>query len=252
MNIFILGQKLLKGVFYSEVIENVVFIYYRSVFKENFYNLLIPNQRENTIPIDWPTIQCQIKTETELGRGVSLYISEDQIDKSQSDLLNHGYKKDIDDLYVWKELDKKYEIPSLDFIEVNESNLNLFIQASAECFPDFPNNTEYCEFCFKISSTGIDKRNLNVLIMVNNQVAAFGSVLVSRELKIAYLHNLGTLAQFRRRGYFDALVKYLSNYAFQNGASIIYANVEDGGASHNGFTKLGYKKDSKFYHFIKI
>ncbi|MEK9179465.1 MAG: GNAT family N-acetyltransferase [Patescibacteria group bacterium] len=167
-------------------------------------------------------------------------------------MLNHGYKKDLDDLYVYKELDKNNEVPSLNFAEVNKNNLNLFIQVSTECFPDFPNNTEYCEFCYKISSAVKDKRNLNIVLMIDNKVAAFGSVLVSSELKIAYLHNLGTLGQFRRKGYFEALVKYLSNFAFQNGATIICANVEDGGASHSGFTKLGYKKDSKFYHFTKI
>ena len=91
-----------------------------------------------------------------------------------------------------------------------------------------------------------------MLLIEGEQIAAFGSVLVSQELKLAFLHNMGTLPRFRRKGYFVALTNYLTKLSANHGAIIIYANVEDGGTSHHGFTKLGYQKDSKLYHFVKL
>lgn len=246
MKIFELGEKLLEGVFYTEIIRKPSFKYYHSVFKENFYNLILP-----TGSLDWENINQITNDEAKIGRGVSLYIPESETDSYASELITHGYLQGLDDLYIFSEIKKAENLSNFNFVPVIKSNFDKFVEASAECFPEFPNNTEYCQFCFDLPDKDRDKINYNMLLIEGEQIAAFGSVLVSQELKLAFLHNMGTLPQFRRKGYFVALTNYLTKLSANHGAKIVYANVEDGGASHQGFTKLGYQKDSKFYHFVK-
>ena len=94
-----------------------------------------------------------------------------------------------------------------------------------------------------------DKQNINVLLKKNGEEVAFGSVLLSRKQKIAYIHNVGTLEKYRRQGLFSALIRYLESRAAQEGVEEIYANVENHGSSYHGFLKLGYQMNCEYHLF---
>ena len=72
-----------------------------------------------------------------------------------------------------------------------------------------------------------------------------------QKLKLSYLHNLGTLKEYRSKGLATAIIKYFCNMALENGADEMYGLLEDGGKSYYCLKNLGFKPVENFRLFVK-
>jgi GNAT superfamily N-acetyltransferase len=250
MDIFNQSKELLRDAFYTDIYKAPTFTYLKSVFSEKNYNLLEP-----IVPpekVDWYNVYKILDEEKRNGVEVSYYVRHDLYAVFKPFLTKKGYSPTWDDIYVRKLLSPNTPFPLGTFEDVTVDTLQDFIRLAGECFPDYPNNKEYCQMCMAISQqhqSGDDKTNLNVLLKQNGEEVSFGSVLFSRKKKLAYIHNVGTVEKYRRKGLFSSLIHYLEHKAAEAGVEVIYANVENDGSSYHGFQKLGYQVNCQYHLF---
>lgn len=250
MDIFNESKLLLQDAFYTEVRRTPTFTYLKSVFTEKYYNLLEPLVPPDKL--DWYSAYKILDEEKRAGVEVSYYVRQDLYSAYKPFLLKKGYQLAWDDIYVRKSLGPHAPQPPGQFEEIDVDTLEHYIRLAGECFPDYPNNKEYCQLCLAISQQhheSDDKKNINILMKKNGEEVAFGSVLLSRKQKLAYIHNVGTVEKYRRQGLFSTLVGYLEYEAVQEGIEVIYANVENHGNSYHGFLKLGYQVNCQYHLF---
>jgi N-acetylglutamate synthase-like GNAT family acetyltransferase len=88
--------------------------------------------------------------------------------------------------------------------------------------------------------------NYNMIKLRNDEVIAFGSILVSSQIGLGYLHNMGTAAAHRHQGHFLDCITQLTEKAEQHGVDTVYAQAEQGEASYHGFLKAGFTQDETY------
>ncbi|MFC1756954.1 GNAT family N-acetyltransferase [Patescibacteria group bacterium] len=86
---------------------------------------------------------------------------------------------------------------------------------------------------------------------VDGELVSFGSVVISKKLGLAYLHNAGTLEQYRRKGYSSAITKHLCNLALKNGAGEIYGLLDKVDNSYPMLKKLDFEIKENFHMFAE-
>lgn len=251
MDIFNRGKTLFKDIFYSDIREFTTFVYLKSVFSAKWYNLVEPKVFQEQL--NWEEVSRITTEEKQSGITVSFYIHQMLLENYEEHLVSRGYKKQADEVYLFKEIHGLNNSLSTGFVPVTAQSLPALKQLVKTCFPEYSNNDEYCNICQNVSLTLAaakgEKQNYNYLYIENGAYVAFGSVLISRDLKLAYLHNMGTHPTYRRKGLFSKLTNFLTNVAAQEGATVIYANTEYKGASYNGFEKLGFRFDCRYHLF---
>jgi hypothetical protein len=246
-DIFSKSIELLKDVVYSEINEHKNFLHLKSVFKDAWYNFIVPSVPKKDF--SWTDSEKVIEKEKQSGFRVSYYIPEKYLKEYKSPLKNKGLSKLGDDTFMALTMKGKFKRVEGEYVEVNEDNLNKYVSIAESCFPDFSTEREYCNYFYKLKSKNVDADRLvsNLLLKAGNRFVSFASVYASRRMNLAYLHNAGTLEKHRRKGYNASLVKYLCNLAFDKGITNIYSIVEEGGGSYISLSKLGFTPKAKFY-----
>lgn len=250
MDIFSQGKALLQHIFYPEIRRTPTFTYLKSVFSEKYYNLLEPHVGPGQL--DWYSIYKILDEEARNHVEVSFYVRHDLYAVYKPYLLQKHYQPEWEDIYVRKPVVLNSPMPTGDFHEVDKDSLEQYIKLATDCFPDYPNNKEYCQLCLAISQQlekSDDKKNYNVLLYKNGEAVCFGSLLLSRKQKLGFIHNIGTAASARRQGLFSTLVHYFEHLAAENGVELVYANVENHGNSYHGFLKLGFQVNCHYHLF---
>ena len=128
----------------------------------------------------------------------------------------------------------------------------VFIRLAEQCFPDWPNERQHCLESFRVAEMKPNATNEYNLILKNKDVpVAFGSMLYSKDLKLGYIHNTGTLSEYRRQGYFSKLIDSFMQKAWQEKLETIFALTEKDSASYKGLNKLGFRESALYHLYAK-
>ncbi len=187
-------------------------------------------------------------TEKESGYSVSYYIDNQFYEDYKDNLEKKEIKELGTDVYLLKKLKEKYKLDEEDFQTVNSANLEDYISLAKTCFPDYENEEEYTRYFYDLTLRYPEKYK-NILLRKDAEIAAFGSVILSPELNLAYFHNTGTSPKYRRKGLFTQIVKKSSNLSCDSKIIEVYAIVEEDCGSYHGLKKLGFEEAEKFHFF---
>lgn len=233
------------GFLYREIVNTPSADIYLSDIPGEYYNFAVPSV-SNPNELDLDTIEKQL---LEVKQKPSFVLfSNHQTNGFVEFLVRNGYKSNGGD--CWLVLDKPAYTNSKIDAEVTEVTSDLFEDYDSvlsKVFSDFPGNEKYMEICFKsikgeIKSKYSDLVSKLYLIYENGKPAAGAGLFYSKKADIAYLHDAGTLPEFRGKGYQTALVKYRVNIALEQEISRIYTSVEPEGQSWSNCIKVGFNQ----------
>ena len=245
--IFNQSSRLLTGVIYREVKKYPAFVHLKSFFNDGWYNFLVPTVWVKDFP--WSQATGVVESEAKLGYDVSFYIHSSFLADYQPVLKERGHEKIGSEVYMVKTLDKPFQNIICEYENVTNTNIDLFVNLAKMCFPDWDNNEEYSRYFHKLSKTSVDPNVKNFISKSGTDTVGFGGVVISRKLRLAYLHNTGVLESFRRRGFYSDLVRYRCNKSLELGVSEVFALVEENSESYHGLEKLGFRPEETYYLF---
>lgn len=248
-SIFTKSNQLLKNCVYIEVKHEPAFIKIKSIFKDAWYNFIIPTVSADKLP--WNEVETIISQEKDQGVEMSFYVHDSFAQAYQDKLKSKGYQEFGSDVYMFLSFDKKFDGIQGEFNPVNQANLNEYLKIAKDCFPDWENEADYSKHFYDLSLKSSNKIYKSILLKVNHNYVAFGSIIISPQLNLAYLHNTGTSEPYRHQGYYTQTVKYRCNLALDEGVNQVYALVEQDSGSYQGLKKLGFETKEKFHLFAK-
>lgn len=233
------------GILYSEVKTTPKVKLYISDIPGEYYNFAVPTS-DNLKKFDLKEVSDIFE---KLNKKVSIELfSKHQAAGFTEFLIRKGYKSHGGD--CWMVLDagayKSSELKT-DVIEITTENFKDYYNVLSPVFSDFPGNEKYLEICLKsikgeLSGKYKDLVSKLYVVYDNGNPASGAGLFYSKEADIAYLHDGGTLPNFRGKGYQTALLKYRSNLALKEGISRIYTCVEPGGQSWSNCIKTGFNQ----------
>jgi RimJ/RimL family protein N-acetyltransferase len=243
--------RLFDQVLLDQVTKYPNFLHLRGIYKDEWYNFIVPSVTVDQL--DFSATERLIKKEAENGYKVSYYIPVELNESYENKLKEFGYDFLAAEQYIRKEMKEKYLLSELDIEQVNEATLESYLEASVTCFHDWPSNKEYSEKFFEIMNNNpYDDKEFNTYVgNKDGKVVSYGSIIIDHNAKLGYLHNSGTLKEYRRQGFHSEIVKRRCNWAFDKGIKEIYAIVEEDSASFKSLSKLGFGIDSSFFIYSK-
>lgn len=160
-------------------------------------------------------------------------------------LIKNGYQFSSND--SWMLYNAQYPVEKstdIHIADIDPNNFNDFYSVLSVVFSPFVNNEEYLTMCRNSLSTkadnGINDFTSTFYVIYDNEVPAAGAGLFySLEQNFAYLHNAGTLEQFRGKGYQSALIKHRIHLAQSLGINRIYSVVSQGSVSWANMIRSG-------------
>jgi ribosomal protein S18 acetylase RimI-like enzyme len=226
------------------------FIHIRSAFKDEWYNFIVPQVPPKEF--DWKHAESLRQEEIAAGYQPSYYLEDSLKDDYHQTFLDKGFDLIGDDTYVVLDLTTTFSQSDHDFKNLSKADLISYKEAAASCFPDWPNAKEFSQLCYDLSMRAeSDMLYHNAVYKEASQIASFGSLIASKKLKLAYLHNVATAPEFRRKGFFTKLNFHLCHLAQHHGAKQIFTIVEEGSASYHGYLKLGFKHTDQFHLYYQ-
>lgn len=246
-DIFDKSSKLLTGVIYREVKKFPKLIHLKSYFKDCWYNYLAPTVPSKDFP--WHEAENLIESEAKTGFDVSFYIHSSLLADYESVLKKNGHEKIGSEVYMLATLNDPYLNIECEYKPITDTNLDLLVDMTKRCFPEWNNNEEYSRYFYKLSVTNLEPLVENFISKAGEDYVGFGGVVISRRLGLSYLHNTGILEPFRRRGYYSDIVRYRCNKSLEHGVKEVFALVEEDSASYRGLLKLGFRPEETYYLF---
>lgn len=160
-------------------------------------------------------------------------------------LVREGYS--FEDMESWMGYDKntyKAQDVKSKITSVSSSNFSDFQEVLGKVFEDFPGNETYLQACLETMQgkrkSSVDDLKLELyLIYDNGKPAAGAGLFYSKSENYAYLHDAGTLEQYRGKGYQTDLIRHRINVAIENDIDRIYSCVEFGSKSWSNSIKCG-------------
>lgn len=180
------------------------------------------------------------------GSAPSIFLTEEQQRSGFVEfLIKHDFRLDARDCWVGYDSETYINKPQeTEAIEVLADKFDDYEAVLGPVFAEFPGNEKYLEICRK-TLTGEMKNDFPglksefFLIYDNNKPASGAGMFYSKEKNFAYLHDAGTLEQFRGRGYQTNLLRRRINKAWSLGIDRIYSSVEQGSTSWRNCLKIG-------------
>lgn len=204
-----------------------------SIFQDAYHNFIIPDP--DFAQVDATQNSKLLEKFNAEGKLFSYYIPKEIEPAIESLVTSTGLKRDGDTRYVFKNISEQYQIPDHQIIKLEESNLEQFLEAAIVCFPGWENEsfTRWCLNCPAVEM---------LALTIEGKIAAFAGYFTKPGQDYVLLMNAGTLPEFRRQGFHEYMIKKRVNeiLALRESATF-YSDVDDGGASHLGFTKLGFE-----------
>jgi GNAT superfamily N-acetyltransferase len=243
----------MNGIIYSDITRYPTFIHIASSFKDLWYNFIFPTT--NVDQFDWDSAFGVIKEQKNIfGKQVSFYIHS-TLDKNFQEMLSKNkYSKASSDVYMYKRLEEETNESDLNNYKletVDKTNEEQYLEMSQLHFPDWENGDKYTRRCLEMNGKVDDKESVAFLLKVNNTAVSSGGIILSPKSNLAYLHNVGTLAEFRRKGYFSIILQKMCAYAKSKGINEVFSIVEEDSASYHGHVKIGFEKRDVFYVYTK-
>jgi GNAT superfamily N-acetyltransferase len=246
-NIFERGLNLFDGVIYDPIIKHPTFSHIKSIFCDEWYNFIVPKVSPDKL--NWSETSNVIKSQKEIGISMSYYIP-DNLSQLYKDYFTKDNKhtSTSSDYYICKHVDAK-STPIGQLFLVDDSSLKILIGMAKICFPEWPNNEQYARHMYEHQKSNSHKIVRNYLLKQDNNLVGFCGLIASQVDNLSYFHNMGVLPEFRRKGYFTAMVEHLINISIEYGISDTYGLVENGSGSYHGLTQLGYVVEDKYHLF---
>jgi hypothetical protein len=235
-----------KGVFSTDIVEEDGVVYYFGRLNSEFFDVAIPQVgTPNKLNLDL------IKRRFEAAeRTPSFYLTEELQKKGFVEyLIRNGFS--LLDSDTWMVLDESVygeQEPNSKVTEVDLDKFGDYYSVLSVVFKDFQSNEKYLEICKnslagKVKSENFDDFKSELyLIYDNDKPAAGGGMFYSVKGNFAYLHDAGTLEEFRGKGYQTDLIKYRANKALGLGINRIYSLTEQGEQSWKNMIKIGFNQ----------
>lgn len=243
-----------KGVLYNEIIQTNSVQIITSPIPGEYFNFAVP-RGENPNDLDLDEIQKEFN---KANNKLSFFIPEKKQGLGFEEyFVRNGFKLEASDCWVGYDA-SSYKDPQINSqIEiVTSQTFDKFNNMLSIIFNDFPGNDKYMEILknilegkLKLNSPGL-KLEL-YLILDKGKPASGAGLFYSNEGNFAYLHDAGTLEEYRGKGYQSDLIKYRVNQALKKGINRIYSSVEFGSKSWSNCIKCGLNQLHNGYIFVK-
>ena len=237
-----LQQRWAYKIFYEKIIDEETFGGFTSSIPGEYFNLVFPkvNKPEDLNLSEILHLFAEIKEKP------AIFLFEDQAkDGFVEYLVRQGYKFECRD--CWMGYDPKTyndKTISSKIIEVTPKTFSDFKTVLGEIFKKFPGNTAYLEICEKTLKGDLvndftDLKSRFFLIYENGKPVSGAGMFSSVKNNFAYLHDAGTLKDFRGKGYQSDLIHYRVNKAVEEGINRIYSSVDHRTQSWSNFINCG-------------
>jgi ribosomal protein S18 acetylase RimI-like enzyme len=247
--------RLTDGVIYNKIDRQPKATFFWSDVPGEFYNFAVPNDAFSDDEL------TNLEREfAKTGNPPSIVLHAPlQAAGMAEKLIRKGYKSAGNE--CWVALDPAaYSEPDpttlAQVIEVTPDTFDQFYEVLSKVFGDWPGNDNYLRICKRsltgeLSGTCPDLSSQFFIIQDDGKPVAGAALLSSKKADAAYLHNAGTLPEYRGRGYQTALVRYRAHLARQAKISKIYSAVEPGSQSWQNFIKAGFAQTPWFILMTK-
>lgn len=235
------------GVFATDLIKEGGAILYFGKLRSEFFDVALPDV-STPEELNLGSIKKRFE---DTDRTPSFYLTEEKQKSGFGEYLTkNGFS--LLDSDTWMVLDTnlhKKEEPASEIVEVTPGNFKDYYSVLSVVFKDFKSNERYLEICKGSISGNVKADNFRdfkselFLIYDNGKPAAGGAMFYSVKGNFAYLHDAGTLEEFRGKGYQTDLIRYRVNKALNFGIDRIYTLVEQGGQSWKNMTKNGFAQE---------
>lgn len=248
MNIFEDSINLLKGAAFTniQVEDSFIFLESPAIFSEYIVPLTFLDK------FDTQTADDLYSRDLEDNKNISYYIRQTLVSDYEDYLRSLKLSQDYIDSYMvlhikdYLDFDNKETI----LVEVKDENFEEYKASALELFQSWSNEEEYVEYFNSLSKENNDSKIFkDYILKLNGEIVSIASIIFDVEMNLAYIHNAGTLPQFRRNGYFNVMNSFLVNKAFELGITRAYAITEKDGESYYAYKKMGFKEEDSYYSF---
>jgi hypothetical protein len=237
----------LIGVLYDLVAEHETFTHVRSVFKDKWYNFIVPKVLPGML--DWQSVLELTHAEEKGGYALSYYVPERFRSAYKEYFFKRGKENESgSDFQVRAQNIRIDETPG-ELILVDNKILGNLLKMVEICFPDWDNNQEYTKYFYELQDKASHVVINNYLYRLNGNDVGFCGYVGSLQENLAYIHNTGVLPQYRRQGHFSNMIHHLMNKALESKIEYSFALVDKDGASYLALKKLGFVTKNKYYLF---
>jgi len=249
MNIFEDSINLLKGAAFTNIKTEESFLFLESpaIFNEYIVPLTFLDK------FDTQTADDLFNQEMEDNKNISYYLRQTLVDDYQAYFANLKLSRDyIDSYMVYNTKDfLEIDIKETKLLEVTKENFDDYKETALELFESWSNEGDYVDYFNKLAEehNTEDKIFKDFLLKLDNQTVSIASVIFDVQMNLAYIHNAGTLNEFRRNGYFNIINSFIINKAFDLGITRTYSITEKDGESYYAYKKLGFKEEDAYYSF---
>lgn len=192
------------------------------------------------------------------GRSLSICLTENQQKTGFIEFLEkNNFVLDSRDCWVGYDPSTYISSPvDVEIIKVTTQTFDDYDEVLGKVFSDFPGNEKYLEMCRK-TLTGEIKNDFPglksefFLIYDDQKAVSGGGLFYSKEKNFAYLHDAGTLEEYRGRGYQTNLLRFRINKARGLGINRIYSSVEKESISWRNCLKLGLFELQTLFIFVE-
>lgn len=248
MNIFEDSINLLKGAAFTniQVEDSFIFLESPAIFSEYIVPLTFLDK------FDTQSADDLYNKNLEENKNISYYIRQTLVSDYEDYLEGLKLSQDYIDSYMVLIIKDyiDFDIKETTLIDVKDENFEEYKEKALELFESWTNEEEYVEYFNSLSKENNDDKIFkDYLLKWNGEVVSIASIIFDVEMNLAYIHNAGTLPEFRRNGYFNIINSFLINKAFELGITRVYAITEKDGESYSAYKKLGFKEQDCYYSF---
>ncbi|MCA9392466.1 GNAT family N-acetyltransferase [candidate division WWE3 bacterium] len=177
-----------------------------------------------------------------------LYLKADHVESFTDFICSHKLVERGVDSYMVKNLTSTKEVALPNgFVLTTDYDFDQMANMLVECFDGWQDEKEYAAVYEKLRHQNVDGFVFETYaITFDGKVVASGAVALGRKQNLAYYHNTGVDARYRRKGLYTALISARDNFALQNGVNKVVAITEPNGDAFKAMGKEGFKEEDRF------
>lgn len=236
-----LHPKLLNGILYNKTEDLGYGNLITSPVPGEYFNYLVPKTTD-FMDLDLEDLNGRFKS---INQMLCIYLLEEHQKLGFVEyLIRKGLKFEGRDSWMGYDAETySNSVVKSTVTDVGISEFDDYRMVSEKVFSDFPGNGTYIEICRKsiggLGGEAFDLKSEFFLIYDSGKPAANGGMFYSKKENFAYLHDAGTLEEFRGKGYQSDLIKFRVNKALSVGIDRIYSSVDHGSKSWSNSIKCG-------------
>lgn len=248
MSLFEDSLNLLNGNSFSNVEVNESYLYIDS--PKIFCDYLVPLRFLSKF--DGDKSYQQYLNALNLNKNIAYYIKDSLLDDYKLYLKKIGLSQDSVDCFVSKKIlskRKKIDLKSTKMFEVNENNINEYLEFSLKTKPNFANEEDYNIFFYnQIKYPKTNKKVFRSYILsLNSNIIATISVIYDLNQSLAYIHNLKITPALKATAYAKILLENIFKICELNNIHKVFSIIDYKSSNFKLLKKLKFKTIYKFY-----